>query len=233
MKIIYIDPEKCVSCKNCEIHCAIAHSESKDLAGSINESPLPVPRIKIISNKKINLPIHCRHCETPFCIIACPKDALKLKDGIVYLENDLCINCKACIKVCPFDAIKENENYEVIIKCDFCMNRKEGTACVEVCPTNALTLVDSDKIKETPFLRENAENSYLYPEGKIDLIEKMVKSSKPEIEKQETCKVCGEKISPLKKIEESRTKVKRQNLMDQFSLCYKCRKENILNNIKL
>ncbi len=42
-KVIYIDVEKCLGCRSCEIECAVAHSAAKSLLGALREDPLPLP----------------------------------------------------------------------------------------------------------------------------------------------------------------------------------------------
>lgn len=105
----------------------------------------------------------------------CPTGAtVQLDNGIVIVEQDKCMGCKACIMACPYGARYSVENWEsyfpeglplspyeeftkkaweeesgvgVATKCDFCRDRiAEGRdpACVEACPANARTFGDLD-----------------------------------------------------------------------------------------
>jgi ferredoxin len=40
------------------------------------------------------------------CIDICPEEAISIKDGIHVIDSDACSNCGACDDVCPADAIK-------------------------------------------------------------------------------------------------------------------------------
>jgi carbon-monoxide dehydrogenase iron sulfur subunit len=149
--IIYIDVDKCLGCKACEIECAIEHSKSKNLFGAISEKPLPQYRVKIEGLDEFNIPLQCRHCEDAPCIEICPTSALK-KLGVeqpVILERELCIGCKWCVLVCPFGVIKLDREGKLITKCDLCYERlklNEKPACVEGCPTKALKFMTMDEI---------------------------------------------------------------------------------------
>ena len=62
------------------------------------------------------------------------------------VTHDECIGCKACIVSCPYDArYVHPEGY--VDKCTFCHHRVtegENPACVDVCPTHAMTFGDLD-----------------------------------------------------------------------------------------
>jgi carbon-monoxide dehydrogenase iron sulfur subunit len=47
MKQLFINIDKCLACRSCEIACALAHSQSKDLFSAIHEEPKPLPRTKV------------------------------------------------------------------------------------------------------------------------------------------------------------------------------------------
>ena len=51
------------------------------------------------------LPIVCKQCENPVCIDVCKTKALVREDGITYVDENKCIGCGKCAKVCPFNAI--------------------------------------------------------------------------------------------------------------------------------
>ena len=152
MKIIYIDPEKCLACRSCELACAVGHSESKDLFQAIEEMPLPANRVSVVGTREMSLPLQCRHCEDAPCVSVCPSRAMKKEEnGIVAVDDKLCIGCRFCVIVCPFGVIKTNREGKAVIKCDLCRERlAEGKnpACVEACPTGALSFVEPEEISE-------------------------------------------------------------------------------------
>ncbi|MBA7469950.1 Iron-sulfur protein [subsurface metagenome] len=158
--ILYVDLDKCLGCKTCELQCAIEHSQSKDLFKAIKEEPLPQTRVKVEAYGDLSVPLQCRHCEDAPCIKICPTKALeKLAPGEpVIIKEDLCIGCKWCILVCPFGVLNVNREGKVIIKCDLCLERLEKgeePACVKSCPTKALQLLSIEeiaKLKKAEFL---------------------------------------------------------------------------------
>ncbi len=86
----------------------------------------------------------CRHCDDPPCAEACPEEAFtKRKDGIVILDYEKCTGCWSCIDACPFDAIYKDEERNVPIRCDLCMDI-EVPACVSSCHTQALAVEEGE-----------------------------------------------------------------------------------------
>lgn len=152
MKTVFVNPEQCIGCKQCEVACAVAHSQSKSLFLSVFESPLPKPRIHAEPGVLLNtaFPNKCRHCNPAPCITTCPTAAMVRHPDfpdIVIVEDRKCIACGMCAMVCPFDVITYHaapgvpEKPSVAFKCDNCIERqREGLepACVEVCKVNAL-----------------------------------------------------------------------------------------------
>ncbi|MFH1319171.1 MAG: 4Fe-4S binding protein [Bacteroidota bacterium] len=45
----------------------------------------------------------CDGCEE--CLEACPPEAIVLKEGKAYIEEDLCEECGECVAECPVKAI--------------------------------------------------------------------------------------------------------------------------------
>ena len=130
----------CTGCRTCEIACAVAHSTTKSLVGAILEIPLPRYAIEVQPGEKVTLPLNCRHCEEPDCLFACKAGAVS-KDGDsgqVKVDLDKCVGCWMCVMVCPFGAARSEAERGKVVKCDLCVDRPEGPACVEACPTKAL-----------------------------------------------------------------------------------------------
>jgi predicted molibdopterin-dependent oxidoreductase YjgC len=53
------------------------------------------------------------------------------------------IGCRDCVQACPFGAMQFNEDQEVAVKCDLCVERlmdSELPACMSVCPTGCIRL---------------------------------------------------------------------------------------------
>lgn len=148
--VITVNVEKCLGCKSCELACAVTHSKSKDLFIAVREEPLPQQRVSVESVGEIALPLQCRHCENAPCVSICPTHALEKIEpgGPVIIKEELCIGCKWCILICPFGVIGMDREGKAAIKCDLCLERVkmgEQPACVEACPTGALSF---EKIEE-------------------------------------------------------------------------------------
>lgn len=147
MKRIFVDTEKCLGCKTCEITCSVKHSKSKNLLEVIKEIPLPLSRIKVVNADITSLPLQCRHCPEPYCRYACISGAIEIKEGVVSINKERCIHCYSCIMVCPYGVIRIDKEEFVAVKCDFCSD-EEVPPCVKSCPTKALFYGELKNFKE-------------------------------------------------------------------------------------
>ena len=142
MKRIFIDKEKCDGCKNCSIACMQAHRNDFGTIYNLNLlDPANTARheIKIDSNGGY-VPVFCRHCAEPECVMACMSGALK-KDsatGQVLYDKERCGKCFMCVMSCPFGNVKPDYNCHEIVKCDFCKDDDSNPNCVRSCPKKAL-----------------------------------------------------------------------------------------------
>jgi len=138
---IYTDPQKCVACHACEVAC---NSENNvPLEATLGKIVVLGPKLVNGIPKMSSLFVPCFHCENAWCISACPTDAMRRrdKDGLVYMIDELCVGCKACIMACPWRVPQWNSKAGKVMKCDMCMDRidkGDKPACVSACPTNAL-----------------------------------------------------------------------------------------------
>ncbi|MDI6605253.1 MAG: 4Fe-4S dicluster domain-containing protein [Thermoanaerobacteraceae bacterium] len=161
---VIANPNRCIGCRTCEIACALAHLEGNPLSEGTDDIQFN-QRLNVIKTATVTSPIQCRHCEDAPCANVCPVGAIVRKNNTIQINNQICIGCKNCLLACPFGAIdfiteyvngKKNiqENLKIVEnsnmynkeriianKCDLCIDRENGPACVEVCPTNALRLV--------------------------------------------------------------------------------------------
>jgi len=137
MKRIFVDIEKCMACKTCEIVCAVKHSKSCNLFGAIKEKPNPSSRIKVIEAKVIPIPLQCRHCVEPLCEQACISGAIKIEEEFVSVDKEKCVHCYSCVMACPYGVIDIQKEENIAIKCDLCLD-EEIPPCVKSCPTKSL-----------------------------------------------------------------------------------------------
>jgi carbon-monoxide dehydrogenase iron sulfur subunit len=155
MKTVFVNPERCIGCKHCQIACAVEHSESKSLYGAVFEEPTPRPRVLVAPGLYLDtsFPNKCRHCDPAPCMNVCPTGALSRDAdlGIVLVNEAKCIACAMCAMVCPFDVLTF---YTVgtklaAVKCDHCIERQrvgEIPACVEACKTGALVFGELNEL---------------------------------------------------------------------------------------
>jgi Fe-S-cluster-containing dehydrogenase component/formate-dependent nitrite reductase membrane component NrfD len=134
-----LDQRRCIGCHACTVACK-----------SENEVPLGDFRTWVKYTEVGSFPavkrhfavLRCNQCTSAPCVTICPVTALnKRPDGIVDLDKDVCIGCKACMQACPYDALYLNEDTGGAEKCHFCAHRVEQglkPACEVVCPEEAI-----------------------------------------------------------------------------------------------
>lgn len=143
MRRIMIDYEKCVGCGNCQLACMQAHSKE---IGSIYTLDLTSPqhdsRNHILKNDKGEyIPLFCRHCEEPECVITCVSGAMSkdMVSGHVFYDEDICAKCFMCVMNCPYGVLKPDKlSNQKVVKCDFCIEIDYDPHCVKACPTHAI-----------------------------------------------------------------------------------------------
>jgi Fe-S-cluster-containing dehydrogenase component len=89
--------------------------------------------------------------------------------GVVLVDHDKCIGCKACLAACPYDArYVHPKGY--VDKCTFCLHRVEKgqlPACVSVFPTRCMHFGDLDdpESEVSQLLRSRASHALLPAAG--------------------------------------------------------------------
>jgi Fe-S-cluster-containing dehydrogenase component len=96
----------------------------------------------------VHVPKSCLHCEDAPCVTVCPTGASykRAEDGIVLVDEDICIGCGLCAWACPYGAREMDMAAGVMKKCTLCIDRIYNDnipeidrlpACVRSCPANA------------------------------------------------------------------------------------------------
>jgi len=157
---LVIDLDTCVGCHACAVSC-------KEWNTSGHSAPLPdhepfgantfgvwFNRVHTYEcgegadSRTVHFPRSCLHCETPACVEVCPTGASykREEDGIVLVNEDLCIGCKLCSWACPYGAREYDYDSGVMKKCTLCIDRiynenldeeDRVPVCVSTCPSNA------------------------------------------------------------------------------------------------
>ena len=144
-KFVIADPGLCIGCQTCMAGCLLKHSVPGDV---------PKPRLNLITTLTISAPIVCHHCADAPCVASCPEGALYFDGARVAVKQERCIGCRSCVLACPYGAVEvvsqegaaklggltvESAPKASLVKCDLCYDREGGPACVEACPTRAIT----------------------------------------------------------------------------------------------
>lgn len=161
-RFIIADPKKCIGCHTCEVACVVSHQEQETGIATVVKDEF-FPRIHVLKGYTVSTAVVCRQCEDAPCANVCPNGAISRKDDLVYVDQSKCIGCKTCVIACPYgtmEVISRQVDQQVTAlstipqyrseahKCDLCHTREGGPACVEVCPTEALMVVDRNRMDE-------------------------------------------------------------------------------------
>ncbi len=151
MRTVFVNPERCIGCMQCQIACAVEHSSSRDAAQAVYEQPLPRARVHVEAGPVHGtaFPNRCRHCDPAPCVQVCPTAAMTrdAAEDLVLVDEEKCIVCAMCAMVCPFDAVtfhpvRGDTTQLSAVKCDGCPDRlrrgEKQPACVDACKTGAL-----------------------------------------------------------------------------------------------
>lgn len=139
--VLLINLETCTRCDECVRACADTHDGT--------------PRFVREGAKFLNfsVPIACYQCTDPRCMVGCPTGAITRPLGnlVVTINPTTCIGCKSCFNNCPWKNIKMvggaektdlNPEGLLATKCDLCVDRSDGPACVQMCPQGATVRVN-------------------------------------------------------------------------------------------
>lgn len=160
------DENLCIGCQACSVSCRSENSVPDNLYRvqvQIKTSGT-FPDLRMDFRRQ-----SCVMCDNPPCVDVCPTGAsYQTVDGLTLIKSDLCVSCKYCMVACPYDARFVNPESDAVDKCTFCfINRvSQGmdTACVTVCPTDALVFGDMND-KTSKVYKKAKEKYLLYPKA--------------------------------------------------------------------
>lgn len=141
---IMANSQQCIGCRACEVACVMAHHDEQH---PLNPRHF-IPRITVVKEGNRHSAVACHHCENAPCAQSCPNGAIARTRDSVQVDSQKCIGCKACVVACPFGTMEIVISAEAATaqKCDLCLDRPQGPACVENCPADALSHVTPDSL---------------------------------------------------------------------------------------
>ena len=137
-----IDLFRCIGCHACTYACKAENRTGKGVFWAL---VFDYERGKYPNVIRSFLPILCMHCENAPCEQVCPSGATYRRvDGIIAIDQNKCISCKACMVACPYHvrfqnpedsylAAEDHQRQEraiprqpgIVEKCNFCKDRIE------------------------------------------------------------------------------------------------------------
>ena len=186
---LVIDLDICVGCHACAVNCKEwntggygAPLSDQDAFGA-EPSGTWLNRIHTFEVQPdegaaftVHFPKSCLHCEQAACVTVCPTGASykREEDGIVLVDEQLCIGCGLCAWACPYGARELDPVGGVMKKCTLCIDRiyndnidesEREPACVRACPAKARHFGDlADPRSAVSRLVAEREGTDLMPE---------------------------------------------------------------------
>lgn len=155
----FVDSSKCTGCKTCQVAC----KDKNTLPVGVNFRRVYeyaggewTPGVKDTWHQNVfayYLSISCNHCATPACTKVCPTGAMhkRSEDGLVVVDNLVCIGCRYCEMACPYGAPQYHPEKKYMTKCDGCyelISQNKKPICVSACPLRALDFGPIDELRQ-------------------------------------------------------------------------------------
>lgn len=149
-KLMLIDLDRCTRCGDCVRACVNTHDDGR------TRLYLDGPRFG-----RFLVPLTCRECLDPVCMIGCPVGAINRGDNGQIVIREWCIGCSLCAEQCPYGSIQmhglfdwekqkgpEGEAHEKdlsrAVVCDLCSSLPgQSPACVTHCPHDAAIRIEA------------------------------------------------------------------------------------------
>ncbi|WP_312457444.1 formate-dependent uric acid utilization protein AegA [Pseudescherichia sp.] len=148
-RFVMANSQQCIGCRACEVACVMAHNGEQHVLSNAQFHP----RITVVKHQRQSGAVACHHCEAAPCARSCPNGAISRVSDSVQVDQQKCIGCKSCVVACPFGTMQvlltptgEGRVNATAHKCDLCLTRPDGPACVASCPADALRLVTRETL---------------------------------------------------------------------------------------
>ena len=158
---LLIDTSRCIGCNVCTVACKDQFVENDWLpysAAQPDSGHLWMSVAEKESGKGVNVKVEyiaqpCMLCDKPPCVTAATGGALyKRPDGIVIIDPVKSKGQQQIVAACPYGKIYWNDQLQIPQKCTLCVHRLDQglqPACVNGCPTQAITIGDATALAST------------------------------------------------------------------------------------
>jgi len=138
-KILMVNPEKCASCRTCELMCSFEHTKTFSPS-------LSAVTVIDYESAMTSVPVMCMQCDEACCLAVCPVKAITREEcGTVVVNPEKCIVCKMCVSACPLGSMRYSPGSKKVFKCDLCGGEPK---CVQFCSAGAISFVDATEIPD-------------------------------------------------------------------------------------
>jgi phenylacetyl-CoA:acceptor oxidoreductase subunit 1 len=105
--VMIADLRRCVGCQTCTASCKHTNATLPEVQW---RKVLDMESGEYPDVSRTFVPVGCMHCGDPPCMQVCPSTAIRQRDdGIVIINDDLCIGCGYCVLACPYQALDKVE----------------------------------------------------------------------------------------------------------------------------
>jgi Fe-S-cluster-containing dehydrogenase component len=169
---LIVDVEKCENCGNCFLACKDEHVGNDWPGYTASQQALKSPWIRVLSRERgqyplidvAYLPVPCMHCDDAPCVKGSGGAINKRPDGIVLIDPEMSKGKKDLVAICPYQAIRWNEELQIPQKCTLCAHLLdkgwEKPRCVQSCPTGALAFRRADDLEMERMIRDDRLEVY-------------------------------------------------------------------------
>jgi 4Fe-4S ferredoxin len=179
--------DSCILCGECAVLCPLNALEmevdGEKISTIVKNEAFPV----LLKGIEINREKCNPECEL-ICQVECPTKAItvstkKSEDGKILQITDvqcresLCIYCKRCELICPFEAIQVRKPFHGTIELDSNLCPEGCMACADICPTHTIHFDNGKPIVDLEFCVFCSACQKVCPEKAISVKRKWISHS--------------------------------------------------------